>query len=169
MDAELYFKDNFFNSGMTEVMDPTGQVVGALDLKSAFGSSIDVYNSRHELECSGKFRFTKWKVEGQNGSLLGVLRERMSFFSKRYEYDTDGRGTYEIKSPAFSREYVVRDIVTGELAAEFAEVNGWLRSSAYRLQNYSSRLNSSELIAVVMGVNEIQKRHNHDSAGTHTP
>lgn len=41
----LYFKDNFFSSGITDIMDREGRVIGSLDLKSAFGSSLDVYNA----------------------------------------------------------------------------------------------------------------------------
>lgn len=59
----------------------------------------------------GRFPFmsSKWQISGASGEQVGVLRSRMAFLSKKYTYETDGRGTYEIVSPAFSKEYEVTD------------------------------------------------------------
>ena len=88
----LYFKDNFFSSGITDIMDREGSVIGSLDLKSAFGSSLDVYNASGDPVCAGSFRFfsNKWNITGGNGEELGLLRMRMSFYEK-FEYDAGSR------------------------------------------------------------------------------
>lgn len=160
MRMELYFSDNFFNAGKQEIMNRDGEAVGVLDLKSAFGSSLDIYDVNGAFLCGGKFRFfsNKWHIQGPNERPLGLLRVRMSFFSKRFEYDAGDRGTYEITSPAFSREYTILHRGNGQEAASFAKISGWLQSGAFCLQNHSTELDDFELVAVVMGVHAIQKR-----------
>ncbi|GAF07761.1 hypothetical protein JCM16418_1789 [Paenibacillus pini JCM 16418] len=160
MMTELFFKDNFFSAGYTQIMDRQEQAAGSLDLKSAFGSSLDVYNGIGELICSGKFRFfsRKWEVSNGSGNAIGVLRERISFLAKKYEYDAGERGVYDITSPAFSKEYTVYD-QGGQRVALFDQTSSWLQSGAFRLQNHSTLLDSYELIAVVMGVHAIRKHH----------
>ncbi|AJS57356.1 hypothetical protein [Paenibacillus sp. IHBB 10380] len=162
---ELYFKDNFFNAGISDLMNEAGEPVGSIDLKSAIGSSLDVYDSTGAKVCGGKFRFlsNKWGIIDNKDELMGVLRARMSFFSKKYEYDAGNRGTYEITSPAFSKEYNIQS-ANGETVVTFARVNGWLQPGAYGLHNKSSELNHYELVAVVMGVHEIQKRSRSNSS-----
>ncbi|QYR20886.1 hypothetical protein KZ483_24545 [Paenibacillus sp. sptzw28] len=156
---ELYFRDNFFNSGTGDIMNEEGESAGALDLKTAFGSSLDVYDKTGTKVCAGHFPFfsNKWEITGEGERLLGVLRVRMSFLSKRFEYDAGDRGIYEITAPAFSQEYSIQDI-SGQTVAAFARTSSWLQSGAFCLQNDSSRLDSYELVAVVMGVHAIQKR-----------
>lgn len=156
---ELYFKDNFFNAGYTEIVDVHQEPAGSLDLKSAFGSSLDVHDAAGRLVCSGKFRFfsNKWEISNADDVLLGVLRHRISFFSKKFEYETEDRGIYEIFSPAFSKEYTITD-QHGTPVAQFAKISGWFESSAFCLRNESESLDSYELIAVVMGVHETNKR-----------
>ncbi|MBD2872756.1 hypothetical protein [Paenibacillus arenilitoris] len=155
---ELYFNDNFFSAGITDIMDEEGMKVGTVDLKSAFGSSLDIYDASGAKLYEGKFPFFsgKWRITGPDERLFGVLRVRMSFFSKRYEYDAGERGVYEITSPAFSKEYEIADD-SGQPSASFARTSGWLQSGAFCLNNRSGRLDSYELVAVVMGVHAIQK------------
>ncbi|MWV43191.1 hypothetical protein GRF59_06065 [Paenibacillus sp. HJL G12] len=156
---ELYFKDNFFNAGFTEIVNARQEPAGSLDLKSAFGSSLDVNDADGVLACSGKFRLlsNKWEIADADGCMLGVLRHRLSFFSKKFEYETVGRGSYEIFSPAFSKEYTVTN-EAGTAIARFDKINGWFESGAFCLRNESESLDSYELIAVVMGVHETNKR-----------
>lgn len=156
---ELYFRDNFFNAGFGDIMDAQGQNVGTLNLKSAFGSSLEVYNGNGHRVFSGQFRFfsNKWEIIRNEGDVLGVLRMRMSFLSKRLEYDAGGRGLYEITAPAFSQEYTIQD-GTGLTIASFAKRSDWLMPGAYCLWNDSGVLDSYELVTVVMGVNAILKR-----------
>lgn len=165
---ELYFKDNFFNAGISDIMNEAGEVAGSVDLKSAIGSALIVYDLSGARVCGGKFRFlsNKWEISDYGEGLMGVLRARMSFFSKRYEYDAGHRGTYEITSPAFSKEYTIQS-TNGETVASFAKINGWLQSGAFCLNNNSSELNGYELVAVVMGVHEIQKRSRSNSSAGH--
>ncbi len=161
MRLELYFRDNFFNSGLTDILDASEGHAGSLDLKSAFGASLDVYGPGGELAYSGGFGFfsSKWTVSDASGQEVGLLRERMAFFSKKYTYEAFGRGEYDILSPAFSREYEVVD-GEGRQVARFDQVNGWFSSGAFRLENRSEELDSYELVAVIMGMHAIQKRDN---------
>lgn len=163
----IYFKDNFFSSGITEIMDKDGGVIGSLDLKSAFGSSLDVYNASRDLVCSGSFRFfsNKWNITDGHGEELGLLRMRISFFTKKFEYDAGQRGVYEITSPAFSNEYEITDHA-GRVVAHFSRISGWLQSGAYQLQNESDILGDWELVAVVMGIHQIRKRNNNAAASS---
>ncbi|MCQ4086466.1 hypothetical protein [Saccharibacillus sp. JS10] len=154
---ELYFSDNFFNAGQTEILNEAGEAVGRLDLRSLFGSALDIYGAGGELLYTGRFQMMlrRWKVLNGNNEEVGVLRPRFTILTKKFSYDAGVRGEYEIESPNFSKDYVItRD---GSVAAEFSRTSGWIRSGAYRLQNYSE-LPDYELIAVVMGVNAIRKR-----------
>ncbi|MFK0522645.1 hypothetical protein ACINKY_10615 [Paenibacillus illinoisensis] len=157
---ELYFRDNFFNAGYTEIMDDNQEQAGHLDLKSLFGSSLDVFGTAG-LICSGRFGMlsNRWDVTSADGRHLGVLRARMSFFSKRYEYDAGPRGIYEVSAPAFSQEYDVTGM-GGRTVASFRRTSGWFSSGAFVLSNESEQLDTYELIAVVMGVHAINKRRN---------
>jgi hypothetical protein len=156
---KLYFRDNFFNSGLTEILTESNEMAGELDLKSAFGSSLHLYGVDGVLKYSGSFPIfsNKWEVFGADGEEVGVLRHRIAFFSKLFEYDAGERGCYEITSPAFSREYEIND-EAGTLVASFERVSGWFSADAYCLENHSDLLNSYELVTVVMGMHEIQKR-----------
>lgn len=163
---ELYFKDNFFNSGITTIMDVSGQYAGELDLQGAFSSSLTVYGPDRERLFHGRFPFlsSKWEVSNGKGDVLGKLRNKMSIRSKKYEYNAGSRGTFTITSPLFSKAYTIEDD-NGNSVAHFQKVNGWLQSRAYRLVNEDSRLNDYELITVVMGVYELEKRDN-DASGS---
>lgn len=163
----LYFRDNFFNAGITEILSSEQEQVGYLDLKSSFGSSLDVYAEDHALLYQGKFRFfsAKWEISDGRGNSYGVLRSRFAFFEKKYTYETYGRGSYDIVSPAFSREYEVFDAY-GSCVARFERVNGWFSSSAFHLWNDSDSLDTYELVAVIMGVNAIQAASRNNGANT---
>jgi uncharacterized protein YxjI len=158
--VKLYFKDSFFNAGITDILGEQQEDMGGIDLRSAFGSAMDIYDPKGSLIYSGKFPIlsNKWEIFNANEEEIGTVYHRMAFFSKRFEYETDGRGSFEITSPAFSREYEIAD-ETGNIVASFHQVNGWFTPDAYCLENHSDILNSYEIIAVVMGMHEIQKRH----------
>ncbi|MEK5057452.1 hypothetical protein ACFSVM_12780 [Paenibacillus shunpengii] len=158
---ELNFRNNFFSSGMTEIVDGTGQEAGSIDLKSAFGTSLDIYGPSRDLVYSGKFRaFSgKWNVMDPEEEIIGIVRAKMSFLTKRYEYHAGSRGIYSITSPAFSKEYTIED-ESGNVAATFTRTSGFFGPGSYRLDNLSSEVDSYEWIAVVMGVHSIQARQN---------
>jgi hypothetical protein len=156
----MYFRDNFFNAGQTDILSENNERVGEVDLRSAFGSALDVFDQGGSQRYAGKFPFlsNRWIVMGATGEECGELRASLSFLSKRYEYDAYGRGVFEITSPAFSNEYEIH-CENGNLTASFERVNGWFAASAYCLVNYSNDVDSYEWIAVVLGMHEIQKRH----------
>lgn len=158
---ELYFKDRFFSSGTSEIMDASGNELGYIDLKSAFGSSLDIYDSSSNLIYSGNFRVfsNKWNVLDSHGETIGIVRSRMSFLEKKFEYQAGSRGVFTITSPAFSRDFTIVD-EQGDAVAGFEKISGFFSSGAYRLQNNTSEINSYELIAVIMGVHSIRKRQN---------
>lgn len=152
----LYFRDSFFNAGVTEIMNEREEPAGHIDLKSAFGSSIDVYGPDGRIRYSGGFRFFsgKWQVTGADGSEAGMLRNRTLFLTKTFLYEKEGCGTYEITSPAFSREYEI----TGDLGpvATFRQVNGMFASAAYVLEVQSDVTDPYEWVTVIMGMHAIQ-------------
>ncbi|MFC3747424.1 hypothetical protein [Paenibacillus sp. GCM10012306] len=131
---ELYFSDNFFSKGITPIMDVSGQFAGELDLHSAFSTAISVYGPDKNKLFHGRFPFfsSKWEVSNHEGNVLGRLRSRFSFGSKKYEYDAGARGIYSIVSPMFSKLYTIENNY-GRQSATFQQVNGWLQSRAYRL------------------------------------
>lgn len=161
---DLYFRDNFFNAGQTEILSESNERVGEVDLRSTFGSALDVFDQMGSRLYSGSFRLfsNKWNVTGAAGEERGILRSRMSFLSKRYEYEAYGIGEFEITSPAFSREYEIRDS-SEQLVASFEKVSSWFASSAYCLHNQSNHVDSYEWITVILGMHEIQKRHRNSS------
>lgn len=155
----LYFRDNFFNAGVTEILDEKEENVGHLNLKSSFSSAIEVYGQNGQLLCKGSFPIfsSKWEVTGTDGRQLGVLRSRIALFTKKFTYETEGRGSYEIISPVFSKEYEISD-ESGALVVRFEQVNGWFSSGAFLLNNQCENLDTYELVAVIMGMHAIQKR-----------
>jgi uncharacterized protein YxjI len=169
MTVELYFKDNFFSAGETPIMDAAGEQAGTMDLQSMLSASLSVYGPGGELRVTGSFRFFsgKWEVADGSESVLGILKRKITFFSKRFEYDAGSRGVYTIESPAFSHSYAILDHAGTEVAS-FAKTSSWLESGAFCLQNHAEALDSYELIAVVMGVHSIQKRNNHAAASAST-
>ncbi|MBO7742593.1 hypothetical protein I8J29_00195 [Paenibacillus sp. MWE-103] len=156
---KLYFRDNFFNAGVTEIVNGAGERAGEVDLRSLLGSGLDVYGADGSLACSGGFPLLsgKWGVSGPSGESVGQLRARMSFLTKRFEYEAYGRGVYEIEAGAFSQEYRIAD-ESGNPAAEFARASGFFEASAYALETYDDAVGAYEWIAVILGMHEIQKR-----------
>jgi uncharacterized protein YxjI len=159
MYMELYFSDRFFSAGTTDIMNEGGMSVGRMDLESMLTATLSIYRNDSRLSYSGKFRFfsNKWEVLDGAGNEIGVLRARFSMFSKRYEYDAGHRGVYQIEAPAFSQEYTILDERESTVAT-FQKVSNWLQAGAFRLLNRSPQLDDYELIAVVMGVHNMQKR-----------
>ncbi|MFT4415516.1 hypothetical protein ACLM5H_16800 [Fredinandcohnia humi] len=164
----LYFKDNFFSADMTDIYNDAKEKVGVMDLKSAFTSTVDVLNSDGKLVVSGKFPFfgMSWKVLDNQGNEIGSLKQKFTFFSKKYEYHSYNQGTFYVKSEAFSRHY---EILQGEtnVIATFDRTDGFFASPAYRLNNQSDVLSSFELIIVIMGVNSIEQQ-NQSSTNSNT-
>ncbi|KIL51047.1 hypothetical protein [Jeotgalibacillus campisalis] len=158
MEKIVYFSDQFFSAGRKDIWNESKEKIGVLDLKSAFTSGVNVENAEGELMVEGGFPFLsgKWLVKQRDGTELGEVKGNFSWFSKSYRYTAD-RGHFEIESPAFSREYRMVD-ENGEEAATFKKVNGFFQAPAYELVNKSTILLTDELIAVVMGVNAIEKR-----------
>jgi hypothetical protein len=163
----VFFADNFFSSGQTDILTEDESKVGSLDLKSMFSASVDVLDQEDRVLCSGKFKFfsNKWFILNAKEEEVGVLRTRFSFFTKKYEYDSLNRGVYTITSPAFSRDYDVLNQAE-EVVAKFEKVSGFFSSGAFRLINSSEQLYLAELVALVMGVNAIQKRQNSRAANS---
>ncbi|WP_261134858.1 hypothetical protein [Bacillus sp. Marseille-Q3570] len=157
---ELYFSDNFFSAGMTQIFNSNKEEVGKLDLKSAFSSKMDVLNAAGEVIIRGGFRFfsAKWSVTDKEDNEIGLLRQRFAFFAKRYEYEVYDRGVYRIESESFSKEYRVLD-GDDTVVAHFEKISGFFESPAYKLENNSDVLSNEELIAVVMGITMIMKQN----------
>ncbi|WP_282937919.1 hypothetical protein [Paenibacillus sp. RC67] len=160
MDAKtVYFSDRFFSTGFTDIVNENNDKLGELNLQSMFTAGIHVLDERGDVSYSGKFRFfsNAWLVFDRYGEEIGVLKAKMSLFSKRYWYE-GSQGELEIESPAFSREYTV-STMGGETVAEFKRTDGFFGAGAFALSNHS-KIPMEELILVVMGVHAIQKRHN---------
>jgi hypothetical protein len=160
----VFFADNFFSSGRTEILTDEEETIGAIDLKSMFSAGIEVLDGEEQILCTAKFRFfsNKWFIQNAKEQEIGVLRTRFAFFTKKYEYDSLNRGIYSVISPAFSRDYEILN-EEEEVVAKFEKVSGFFSSAAFRLTNHSDQLYLAELIALVMGVNAIQKRQKSSS------
>lgn len=156
---ELYFRDNFFNAGRTDIVNARREPAGTLDLKSAFGSSLDVLDLKRESCLQRKVPVHVNQMGGDGGGRkpAGRAETPSQFHVEKFIYESEGRGIYEIFSPAFFKEYSITD-ERGLAVAQFEKVNGWFESGAFCLRNESERLGSYELIAVVMGVHETNKR-----------
>ncbi|MFD1739240.1 hypothetical protein ACFSCX_22425 [Bacillus salitolerans] len=155
----LYVSDNFFSAGRTDIYNSDKVKIGELDLKSAFTSSLDVYDLDGNALLSGRFPFfsNKWMVTDQAGREIGELKAKFAFFSEKYEYYANAGESYRIESEAFSKLYQILDRNEKEVA-RFEKVSGFFSSPVFQLTNSTGHINSFELIAVVMGVNEIKKR-----------
>jgi hypothetical protein len=159
INESLFFSDNFFSAGRTEIYNDGKEKIGELDLKSAFSSSIDVLDEDGRKVVCGKFSLFggKWIVFDDSEKECGELRAKFSFFSKKYEYTAHERGIYSIQAEPFSHLYEIYDD-QANLVAKFEKISGFFSSPAYQLSTFSEPLKSVELIAIVMGVNFIQKR-----------
>ncbi|WP_430786794.1 hypothetical protein VBD025_14750 [Virgibacillus flavescens] len=165
MSESVYFTDNFFSAGVTDIYNEKQEKIGSLDLKSAFSSSVNVLDENGEIVVKASFPFfsRSWIISNQDEQEIGKLKQRMTFFSKKFLYQSYPHDEYEIKSEAFSKEYEVFD-QGGNLVASFKKVSGFFQSPAYELQNHAANLSTEELVAVVMGVNMIIKQNNSSSS-----
>jgi hypothetical protein len=124
----VFFADNFFSSGQTDILTQDESKIGSLNLKSMFSSSVDILDETDQVLCSAKFKF----------------------FSNKW--------------------FILNAKEAEEVAAKFEKVSGFFSSAAFRLTNHSEQLYLAELVALVMGVNALQKRQNSraaNSGGTH--
>lgn len=80
----VFFADNFFSSGKTNILTEEEEKVGELDLISMFSSGVKVLDAEENSLCLGKFGFfsNKWTITNATEEKIGVLRARFSFFSK---------------------------------------------------------------------------------------
>jgi uncharacterized protein YxjI len=160
VDQMVYLQDNFFSAGKTEIFNESKVKVGELDLKSMFSEGVEILDLDGNVITCGKFPFMglKWRIYDSQGEEIGALKQKLSFFSKNYEYDAQGRGYFYIKSEAFSKQYDIFQDETN-IVATFEKISGFFSSPAFRLTNHSIQLSTEEIIAVVMGVNAIQRRN----------
>jgi hypothetical protein len=156
--AKVYFNDNFFSSGETDIKDEREWKIGSLDLHSMFNSGITVKDALGKTMSRGKFRtFSNvWIVYDGTEREMGLLKAKFAFFSKRYAYESVRAGELYIESPAFSKEYEITT-PAGDTAAQFRKISGIFAAGAFELTN-RTELPMEEMIAVVMGVHAIQKR-----------
>ncbi|MGI8314208.1 hypothetical protein [Halobacillus mangrovi] len=168
MEACVYFSDNFFSAGRTDIYNEEKEMVGSLNLKSAFSSSVDVEDTNGEIVVQGYFPIfsNKWSVQQTKGEELGKVKTGFSFFKKRFRYESKNQ-SLEIESPAMSKEYTMTD-KSGVEVATFRKVSGVFQSAAFELKNHTSSISTEELISVVMGVNAIEKRRRSTAHGTPT-
>lgn len=159
MENCVYFKDTFFSSGKNDIFNSEQQKRGVLDLKSAFSSGVSIEDESGRVIVEGSFPFLsgKWVVKQPDGKEFGVVKSSFAFLSKKYRYMTNEQN-YEIEAPAFSKEYIILDENKTEVAT-FKKVNGFFQASAFELKHNSNHLFTEELIAVIMGVNAIEKRN----------
>lgn len=154
---ELYFKDNFFSNGVTEIMDESGTEVGSLDLKSAFSPSVDVYGRSGELFYKGRLEtiapYRRWKILDANKEEIGELRSKFSWKGRIFEYDAGRRGVYGIRAPFSLEGFAITE--NDQKIASYAKINGWLSPNAYVLRSPSLRIEPYEWVAVVMGVSAL--------------
>lgn len=163
--SNIYFTDNFFSAGVTEIYNDQKEQIGSLDLKGAFSSDVTVLDKEDKVLLAGGFRFfsRKWFVQDQEEQEIGELVQRFAFFSKRFEYEAYNRGVYRIESEPFTRDYEIYD-ESDHLVGEFHRTDGFFESPAFCLTNHSDVLTDDELIIIVMGVNMIEKRNSSNSA-----
>ncbi|RDU37708.1 hypothetical protein DRW41_07700 [Neobacillus piezotolerans] len=154
----LYVSDNFFSAGRTDVYNGLKEKVGEVDLRSMFTAGLDVLNKEGEIIVSGKFPFLsrRWIVTGSDGQEIGNLRAKFALFSRRYQYNTEAGRVFEIESEAFSNLYLLYD-ENGNEAGRFEKISGFFSAAAFQLTSSDEGLDVYEMIAVVMGVNAIQK------------
>ncbi|WP_059172101.1 hypothetical protein [Bacillus sp. FJAT-27445] len=154
----LYVSDNFFSAGQTDIYNGSKEKVGEVDLKSMFSAGLDVLNQEGKIIVSAKFPFLsrRWVVTGSDGQEIGNLKAKFAFFAKRYEYSTAEGGVFEIESEAFSNLYILYD-ENGNEAGRFEKISGFFSAAAFQLSSSDKGLDVYEMIAVVMGVNAIQK------------
>ncbi|SDI18051.1 hypothetical protein [Alteribacillus bidgolensis] len=163
---EIYFSDNFFSAGITDIFDKNEYKIGQLDLKSAFTSSVDVIDPSGSIRLHAAFPLfsRRWVLKNKEDERIGDLSSTFSFFAKRFKYDAVGRGVYRVESEAFSHEFTMTEERGNNKIAVFEKISGFMGAPAYKLVNYSEVLSNDELIAVVMGVRMILKKRRNNNA-----
>ncbi|MEK3889594.1 hypothetical protein [Bacillus sp. FSL K6-3431] len=166
MTESIYFSDNFFSSGITTIYNENKESIGNLDLKSAFTSSLAILDLEGNPICEGKFRTfsNKWVIS-ENGTEIGELKRKFSFFKKNFEYLSYNNGVISIESEAFSKEYTLHQ--NDALTADFRKASGFFASPTFKLVNHSELFTNAELITVVMGVHMIIKRNSAAANSSH--
>ncbi|MDQ0269451.1 hypothetical protein [Cytobacillus purgationiresistens] len=168
MDKTIYFQDNFFSSGLTDIHNKDYIKVGLLDLKTAFSRKVSVLDLESKETMKGMFLHflsRKWRVVDPHGTEQGLVQQKLFTFSKAFDYHKANGQHYRIESPIFSREYTIYDD-TDQIIARFYRVSSFLSVPAFKLENHSNSLNTAELIIVIMGVNAIQKNNNNGAASS---
>src|SRR5690606_35222992 len=114
----------------------------------------------------GKFAplTNQWKIFDQNNQQLGIVKPKFFSFSKKYTYTRLDDVMFFINAPALSRDFTVY-YEKDDVVATFIRMNGFFSSASYEIHLHSS-LEMEELIAVVMGVNAIEKRKRSSSANS---
>ncbi|MRH45062.1 hypothetical protein GH741_20685 [Aquibacillus halophilus] len=127
--SNIYFSDNFFSSGITDIFNERKEQIGSLDLKNAFSSSVDILDSDQNIVVKGFFPFLsrRWQVTDRDKNEIGMLKQRFSFLSKRFFYISQHTGEYEIKSEAFSREYRILDN-QNTIIADFKRISSFFEA-----------------------------------------
>ncbi|AJD92819.1 hypothetical protein JMA_35020 [Jeotgalibacillus malaysiensis] len=164
MENKVYFSDQFFSAGMTDIYNESQEKIGTLDHMSMFTSGIRIEGVHRTTGIEAGFGFfsNKWTIK-RGEEELGYVKNAFSFFTKKYRYFKDGL-EYEIESPAFSKEYTVLNESREEVVF-FRKVSGFFQTAAYELVNHSELFEADELIAVIMGVNAIEKRNRSAGSG----
>lgn len=162
MDQTIYFQDNFFSSGLTEIRNQDFIKLGLLDLKTAFSRKVSLLDLDRQEVMRGMFVHffsRKWKVIDAAGIEQGIVQQKLFSFTKTFAYYKPNGAHFRIESPIFSREYNIYDH-NEELVAQFHRVSSFFSVPAFKLDNHSNELSTEELIIVIMGVNAIQKNNN---------
>lgn len=154
----VYFENNFFSMGLTDIWDEQERRIGRLDLQDLFSSGVTVLDLHGKELASGAFRFfsNTWVVKDGDGNEAGELRGKFAFLASKYEYEHMRFGAFPIASEMFSQQYSI-ETADGDPAASFERTNHVLGPASFRLHNVSE-LPTAEWIAVVMGVHAIQQR-----------
>ncbi|WP_077298439.1 hypothetical protein [Virgibacillus pantothenticus] len=168
MENKIYIEDNFFSAGRTAIRNHQNEKIGDLDLKTAFSSSINVYDSQGTRLAEGKFKSffsSQWVVIDATAEIIGTLKANWFSFKKEYTYTVKNGHEYTITSPVFSKTFTMTDEQEREIVASFTRVSNFFSSPAYELINHTDRLSMEEFIVVVMGVNAIEKSKAAASSG----
>ncbi|MFD1039322.1 hypothetical protein ACFQ3N_13095 [Virgibacillus byunsanensis] len=73
MGESIYFTDNFFSKGTTDIFNSEREKVGSLDLKSAFSSRVDILDvvGKVVMKGSSPFLSRKWIVKDHHEQEIG--------------------------------------------------------------------------------------------------
>ncbi|WP_413376119.1 hypothetical protein [Alkalihalobacillus sp. 1P02AB] len=161
MEHIVYFRENFFSSGLTDIMDSNEQKIGSLDLKSAFSTKVSILDENNIEMMRGFFRgFSgKWRMLDYKERELGYVQQQIWSWNKKFYYIKPDETRYLIQAPAFSHSYQILNEVE-EVVGEFERISSFFSAPAFKLTNRSTELSTEELILAIIGVNSIQRRNN---------